>query len=286
MPCFVFVSGYFSKKLEKRQDKAFGDLLIPYLLFNGLFGLFYLVTEHSLDTFRNIFIPNYGLWYLLALFFWRLLMPYLSKIKHIVIIALLLNLFGGLYFFSDNSFALGRTIGFLIFFLLGYIADEKVIFKINQIPQYLARILLVVELLGWMLVCRFVKYDYFFSVFVHQMQFKDLDGLTLLFTVVIYMIAFLIACINGVLFMAAIPYKTKSLWKIGKDTLPLYISHLFVVKIFYLCTKNFSDIICILLAIPLGIICVVLFSTEKYRTVFNKVINKIQSYIFAYHEGK
>ena len=68
MPLFMFVSGYLSTNDEKRRKKAFEDLFIPFLLFQIFVGICYAVLSKSNEVFYNIFVPQMGAWYLMALF--------------------------------------------------------------------------------------------------------------------------------------------------------------------------------------------------------------------------
>ena len=47
MPLFLFVSGFLSKNAEKRRQKAFEDLFVPYVAFQLLVGICMLVLTKS-----------------------------------------------------------------------------------------------------------------------------------------------------------------------------------------------------------------------------------------------
>lgn len=146
MPLFVFICGYFSKDLEKSRFKAFESLLLPYLLFNSLMMF---CEARVTGSTRNVSLltPVYVHWFLLALFFWRLLLKDLVKIRLILPISFFAALMVG--YFSDvtNVLALGRTIAFLPFFLMGYYTDEALIAKIRTTNRWLAYSALVVSAL-------------------------------------------------------------------------------------------------------------------------------------------
>ena len=82
MPCFVFISGFFSKKAVPPL-KLLNGILIPYLIFNTLF---YVMKLH----FTMPLFPDSAMWYLFALGFWRIVLPYLDKIKHVFILSVFL----------------------------------------------------------------------------------------------------------------------------------------------------------------------------------------------------
>ncbi|MGL5641288.1 MAG: acyltransferase family protein, partial [Paraclostridium sp.] len=82
MPLFIFISGYLSKKSVKSNKKIVEKLLIPYLFFNIVWYIgVYIVTGQNMFS---IFYPGWTLWYLISLFFWRISLKYLTKIKYII----------------------------------------------------------------------------------------------------------------------------------------------------------------------------------------------------------
>ncbi len=80
MPVFAFVTGYFSKNLEKSRNNAVEKCLIPYIVLQGA----YIIVANLLmalglasfnsDIFNSsILLPSSAFYYLLAVFFWKLL---------------------------------------------------------------------------------------------------------------------------------------------------------------------------------------------------------------------
>jgi len=130
MPLFIFVSGYLSKNYNKRRNKAFEEILLPYLVLQVIF-LMKNIINNGVGVLQ-IFTPCFALWYLLALYIWRIVLPDLIRIKHIIWVALFLNI---CYFFISDLgqfMALDRCIGFLFYFLMGYFADLDIIKKLKQ----------------------------------------------------------------------------------------------------------------------------------------------------------
>ena len=69
MQGFLFVSGYFSKNLEKSKSKAFRTFLFPYfLLMPIMFCIRYFIFG---SAHFNLTLPTMALWYLLTLFVYR-----------------------------------------------------------------------------------------------------------------------------------------------------------------------------------------------------------------------
>lgn len=144
MPLFVFISGYFSKDLQKARDTAVPRILIPYLLFNTAMLVFlYSCGRRGM----SLLSPQYVYWYLLALFVWRLMLKDLVRIRFLFILSVLASLSTGFFREIDNVFALSRIINFLPFFLLGYYADTRWISQVRSTRKLLAVVGLVLSFL-------------------------------------------------------------------------------------------------------------------------------------------
>jgi fucose 4-O-acetylase-like acetyltransferase len=125
MPLFVFISGYFSRNINQQRKSEITEILYMYLVFEILNYLFTSITSLGYGSF-NIFVPTYQNWYILGIFFWRLLIPYFNFFSKktafisILIIALIIG-----YFKGFNSFlGLYRILYFMPFFVLGYFSDN------------------------------------------------------------------------------------------------------------------------------------------------------------------
>ena len=77
VPAFVFVTGYLSRSFAYtpvRLWQLFRTVVVPYVIFECALALFrvYVGGEELEDLFHD---PHWPMWYLAALFFWRLLTP-------------------------------------------------------------------------------------------------------------------------------------------------------------------------------------------------------------------
>lgn len=90
MPAFIFISGYFSKKGTSFK-KLLNGLVIPYFVYEIIYYLLYTLI---LDKETKLYFahPKFSLWYLMALFAWKLLAPMVEKIPgHLVLSCLCLQ---------------------------------------------------------------------------------------------------------------------------------------------------------------------------------------------------
>lgn len=122
MPAFIFISGFFSKK-EICLGKLIQKLVIPYFVFELLYYLLYVFVIHK-ETGLYLNRPKFSLWYLMSLFFWRIITPYVKKIPGNLFIAITGGLLIGLTQLG-NFFSIPRTLFFYPFFLAGYYFQEE-----------------------------------------------------------------------------------------------------------------------------------------------------------------
>lgn len=87
MPLFVFVSGMFSKSLAKRRERSFDELVVPFLVCQILWLVVTAVADGPRVAASLLLVPQFTLWYLVALFAWRMLLPDLSRVRFILPIA-------------------------------------------------------------------------------------------------------------------------------------------------------------------------------------------------------
>lgn len=74
MPLFVWVSGYFAKPADRKSLKT---LLLPYLVFQILYSLCAVYLWQTEDEIK-LLEPYWLMWFLMALFIWKLLLPLLD----------------------------------------------------------------------------------------------------------------------------------------------------------------------------------------------------------------
>ncbi|WP_079525019.1 MULTISPECIES: acyltransferase family protein [Halobacillus] len=76
MPGFALMSGYFAKKYQRKGYilSITKKLLLPYLLFQVIYSVYYYMTGKETTLTINLFQPHWTLWFLLSLFCWHLLL--------------------------------------------------------------------------------------------------------------------------------------------------------------------------------------------------------------------
>jgi len=124
MPAFILISGYLSKRVETHRKKELDTLLWPFIIFQILYFAFCKISGVYGPSI-NPFTPIYLNWYIIALFVWRLVLPYFKFFdKWIVVIGLIgLSVIAGA--FINNSFlSMYRFFYYFPLFAIGYYIDD------------------------------------------------------------------------------------------------------------------------------------------------------------------
>lgn len=276
MPLFLFVSGYLSKNAEKRRQKAFEDLFIPYLVFQIFVGICILALTKSGEVLQNIFVPQMGAWYLLTLFSFRIVLPETKKIRGILAFGVLLTVFTCLTKGISSEFALKKSLGFFVYFMAGYgMADlPKKLFNKSLARIALVIILFIIVIISW-------KTDWYSLALSVLSRGANVDSFAKWYQAPIaYFITFILTSLVMMLVMNAIPEKSTWLEKQGTDTMPMYLSHLILfMAVGYLLNKN-NWVFTVVVSLAFILISVFLFSTNWYRRLFNETMGGIKSLLF------
>ncbi|MFB7291217.1 acyltransferase family protein [Actinacidiphila glaucinigra] len=121
VPAFVILAGVFSSAgpLGPRQLRAvLQSIVVPALLFSVLFSLeaYWLGAEFTLHIAQ---LP-WTLWFLMALFFWRLLLPLVVQLRHPLLVTTVVALAVGYIDEFGMLFAASRTLVYMPLFYLGW----------------------------------------------------------------------------------------------------------------------------------------------------------------------
>lgn len=269
MPAFIFISGYFSKKGTSFK-KLLNGLVIPYFVYEIIYYLLYTLI---LDKETKLYFahPKFSLWYLMALFAWKLLAPMVEKIPGHLVLSLLAGLYIGFTHY-DNFLSIPRIIFFFPFFLAGLHFDSSWLRKHRTKENQL----LAIGILGLFLFLLFTgtlhnQLDP--KIFYGRYSYTDLGQGNLegiLIRIVCYSISFLLIY----LFLLLIPTKETSYSYLGERTMAIYIFH----GLAYSCFKYGSRLLSLvntnlesILLIGFCLFLVWLLSTKPFVTITNKI---------------
>ena len=120
MPIFIFVSGFLfsSKKSWNKVLMGGVELFVIYCIFQSI----WMAMNHTSLSYKSFFFPQFSLWYLLSLVFWRIMQKGLSSIsenKNLwLLIAFIVSMCCG-FIPIEREMSFQRTFSFFPFFVMG-----------------------------------------------------------------------------------------------------------------------------------------------------------------------
>lgn len=227
MPLFVFVSGYFSKRIYRDGKYNFEKILYlikAYILFVVAIQAVYAIS--GFRSFREIdfFSQSGAPWYLFAMIAWYLMIPLIRKCKPlpVMIVSIALALAAGFFKNVGDFLCLSRILVFGPFFFLGYYMEQPMLEKALH-PTY-KRIVTIAALsiCAGILLTGFKMSDELGMVY-ENISYYELDRLWEgpFVRLSLMIAAFVISW--AILFY--IPREKTSVSFIGQRTMPIYILH-------------------------------------------------------------
>lgn len=270
MPAFIFISGYFSRR-ELKLSVILQKLLVPYIVYEFVYYFFYIFVIHK-ETGLYLLYPKFSLWYLLALFVWRAVTPYVKKCPHYMLLSTAAGLLIGLSGMPDNFLSLPRILYFYPFFLAG------MDFRRTDLEKLQKKLFRFLSAAGIMLFAGCILYAPVFGslsvkVFYgrYNYDFLGQDVISgILWRIACYAIGF--AMTFAV--MLLIPVRKTFFSYIGTRTMAIYLFHGLTYSYFKDCTsllKNVASMPQALLLLSGCILLTALFSIPQLTAFTNKV---------------
>ena len=273
MPAFIFISGYFSKQIPSIK-KLIKSLVIPYFTYEIIYYLLYTIVLDK-DTGLYFARPKFTLWYLMALFVWRIAAPFVRKIPH----HLALSVIGGLligYTQLGNFLSIPRIVFFFPFFLAGLDFDSKKLEKYRTRAGYAGALTLICGF-GIFLFTDKIHRGMTWYIFYGRYSYADMEQGNLegaVIRLICYAVSFLLVYV----FMLVLPMQKRPYSYLGRRTMAIYIFHGLV----YSCFKYGSTVLesiesngesLALIAFCVGLVWVL--SRKPFVALTNKVANLI-----------
>ncbi len=226
VPAFVLVTGYLSKSFAWTRTRMWHlvrTVVVPYLVFECAIALFriYVGGEKLEDLFAD---PHWPMWYLAALFFWRLMTPIFKPMPGGVLAAVGISLAAGLYF--SDTLDLARVFGLLPFFVLGLKAtpERLELLRSRQAKVAAVGILTVIAVLS-PFTDRWAATEWlYYRARYDELVASDLEA------VAIRAVLLLIGTLGALAFLALVPRIGGWFARMGAATLVVYLFHGFFVK--------------------------------------------------------
>lgn len=287
MPMFAFVTGYFSKNLDKSRDFAVEKCLIPYVLLQGTYIIvanlliYFGIAKFNKSVFNSsLLLPSSAFYYLLAVFFWKFFSKDFFKLRFPLFASIMFGVI--ISFTTQNEFhrGLGAVFSLLCFFVMGVMCNENFIDKIRKIPHVIS---IVILLLG-ILPAVYLPYA------IHSVRltysaagFGMIEGS-------LYRITFYaIATVMGVAIINLVSKKKIILSKVGEASLLVYAGSTFLAPHAYLLIANTLNLPANRIGNMIGMLvfCVGVLSIcsiPLFQKYFQSVIDFINRILFRTHK--
>lgn len=226
MPAFLMVTGYLSRSFDwspRHLRKLVSGVLVPYLVFEGALVLFrWSITGAD---YHNLWLePHWPMWFLMALLFWRLLTPVLTRLEHPLAIAVAVSLLGGLV--QVDYLETDRVLGFLPFFVIGLVATPE---QVRRLRTWRVRRVGVVVMAVACLVPVWVEDSLRTEWLYYRSSYQTL-GVPALEGAATRAALLGISVALALAFLAWIPGRHNPLTRLGGATIVVYLFHGFAVK--------------------------------------------------------
>lgn len=280
MPIFILISGYFS---NHQNSDAYGQSL-HRLAIEFILGCSIICAVRSLLSGKivtcNLLSPPLGMWYLMTLFTFRLLSPWIKGIRGNIAVSVIFSLLIGGNNQIGPFLSLSRTICLLPFFLIGmiWLDQEKIqaLRSMNLKRKIFLIVLWLCILFAFIIVVKKNNMNYNIVWLKASYQKSDMSlSQGLLSRGVLLLTS---ACTGAVLLMS-IGERKCFLSRWGRNSLPVYLLHL---AIFYI-LKYYSKFIfwdnmwvsaALTLAASIGIVWIL--SLDIVNKILQKLVNEIE----------
>lgn len=271
MPLFIFISGYFSKKLENTENKSIKNLLIPFFIFNTM----YMIISNK-TIYINVLEAVYLYWYLISLFMWKTFTKYIIKFRFSLILLFLASIYIGFIDDANRFLSISRTIAFWPFFMLGYYAKSEHIEWIRKLSKKLTiPILLTLVMIVFILSNDIINVELFKNAQSYNTsEIGNLEG------IIIRLFQFIIAIGISICLINLVSDKKSYMSVIGERTITVYILSPFVQKVLIKLAKNtilinYNTSISLITCLVITFITVILCFWNKVYNLYNKFIDWI-----------
>ena len=282
MPAFIFISGYFSKNIDRHRMKELDLLFFPYIVFQLLNFLYTSITGWGdvgrAYTHFSLSWPIYQNWYILSLFIWRLLLPYLRMFKkrYAIVFVFIMAFLGGFDINLGQTLALHRMLYFFPIFVLGYYCDDFDDFmsRFSHHIYFFAGLFLI-SIIAIFIISQNYKYSEIISF-----AYTPLSGhLSSIKPFVARLAGF---CSSMAIFFSFLivataiskKYKNRLLIEMEQQSMLIYLVHGFVI---FACVPIIMTKICFVLQLFLSLLLSILicyfFSRNKVNSIFRPLMS-------------
>ncbi|WP_206323361.1 acyltransferase family protein [Streptomyces sp. HNM0574] len=230
MPAFIIISGYLSRSFQgkpKQIQRLITGVAVPYVIFQVVYTFFMRWATDNPDREFHLQEPGFALWFLIALFLWRLTTPIWKNLRWPLPVALAIGAAASVTPTVSGDLNLMRVLQFLPFFVLGLQLrpEHFEMVKRKGMRPVTAAAALVALVFAYWAVPRMSK-----GWFLHDKAAQDL-GVPAWVGLVMYLAVFGCGLVMTVCFLAWVPRRHMWFTALGAGTLYAYLLHIYPIKI-------------------------------------------------------
>lgn len=277
LPVFFAISGYLSSRSRKNYEGAFKNLLVPYIMMCFVMYFYLLLLNGKAKLL--IFQAPFAMWFLLALFFYRVISPIMEKMRCPILFAVLLGLGAATIEQLDTGlFSVERVMGFFPFYVWGYFGLKPIITKLRELDKKYRYMIggLCYALLA--VVVLYLKMNVSREAYLYRhsyinMGMSDLEG------IVWRLVGYACGVIGTLGLLVIVSNREKWYTYIGQNSITVYLGHVLLYFIFkkYGCFDSASWYIVVLdmVAIFITTVCLAFPVFDKAYTKCVQMMNAI-----------
>lgn len=284
MPCFIFISGHLlnGKYLENHQMSNH-MILIYYIL-----GCILIMVTSSILTHRFVIVnpcrPPVAMWYLLSLFWMRLIAPWIIKVRWAIPICIIASLVAGTIDCVADEFSISRTICLLPYYIIGLTVNKDMLTKMRILRKgYKVLIALFAVVLESIFLIMFIKGGVNYSVLRLKCSYSE-SGVSDCYGMLMRMVMVLVAITVCCTLFVFVTEKECFLTKWGRNSLSVYLLHivLFLVIRKFMCFSEsfYGNSLSTLMAVAMAVGIVLVLSTDTVSRGLNSITNIIGKITF------
>ncbi|WP_110929220.1 acyltransferase family protein [Bacillus massiliglaciei] len=231
MPAFILVSGFFAKGFYQKGYllKITKKLIIPYLIFQMIYTVYYYFLYHHSTMKVDILNPHWSLWFLISLFCWNIMLLAFAKLKPLtgILLSVSMALAVGYIDWISNYLSLSRTFVFFPMFLIGYHLSKESLCRLVT-PSFKAASVII---LGVVFIGFYLFPDINYKWLLGSKPYAILEDAT--FISMFKRLGFyMLSLVTVMSFLALVPRGKYFFTNWGKQTLYVYLLHGFFIRFF------------------------------------------------------
>jgi fucose 4-O-acetylase-like acetyltransferase len=228
MPAFILISGYLSRSFTgtpRQIKRLITGVAVPYLAFETVYTLFMRWADNP-DREFSYQEPGFALWFLVALFVWRLTSPLWKSMRWPLPVALAIGTAASVTPSIDDDLNLMRVLQFLPFFVLGLQlkAEHFEFLKHRAVRAAAVPVMLGTVVFAYWAVGRMTA-----GWLLHTKDAEEL-GVPSWVGGTMYLALFGCSLLLTACFFAWVPRRHTWFTVLGAGTITAYLLHVYVIK--------------------------------------------------------